>query len=126
MIRSMSDVTTLPTHGEAFLDARGGDRTLRVNWHRKASPDGMVVLSLWRDGTCVASFRMPGRDVPLLIDVLSAGVDLFPTAPRQVERPWDSPPERTWQVTPERARHVPAQAGAFDPPNADGNGRRSA
>ena len=31
--------------GRVFLDARGGDRALRVSWHHEA---GVVVLSLWR------------------------------------------------------------------------------
>ncbi|GAB3405023.1 hypothetical protein [Flindersiella endophytica] len=69
----MSDVTTLPTHGEVFLDARGGDRSLRISWHHE-SPDGVVVLSLWRSGLCVGSFRLRSREVPLLIDALARGL----------------------------------------------------
>lgn len=68
---SESTATTLPVHGEVFIDARGGDRSLRVSWHPDA---GVAVLSIWRDSVCVASLRMRARDVPVLIDVLSAGI----------------------------------------------------
>ncbi|MBM7784472.1 hypothetical protein [Tenggerimyces flavus] len=68
---SESTATTLPVHGEVFIDARGGDRSLRVSWHPDA---GVAVLSIWRDSVCVASLRMRARDVPVLIDVLSAGL----------------------------------------------------
>jgi hypothetical protein len=69
---SESTTTALPVHGEVFIDARGGDRSLRVSWH----PDsGVAVLSIWRDSVCVASLRMRARDVPVLIDVLSAGLE---------------------------------------------------
>ena len=62
----------LPSAGEVFLDARGGDRALRVSWHGEA---GVVVLSLWRDGLCAGTFRLPLEEVPDLVDVLRAGLD---------------------------------------------------
>lgn len=65
----MGDVTTLPVHGEAFLDDRGDDRALRVSWHDEAS---VVVLSLWRHEFCVGTFRLRAADVPTMIAVLSA------------------------------------------------------
>ena len=54
----------LPAHGQVFLDGRGDERSLRVSWHREVGVEGVVVLSLWRDGVCVGSFRIgsrPGR-----------------------------------------------------------------
>ncbi|MGW0231312.1 hypothetical protein ACWDWO_23645 [Actinopolymorpha singaporensis] len=69
----MSDVTPLPVHGEVFLDVRGDDRTLRVNWHPRVGAEGLVVLSLWRDDTCVGSFRLRPRDAHLLSDILAGG-----------------------------------------------------
>ncbi|GAA2757460.1 hypothetical protein [Actinopolymorpha rutila] len=72
----MSDVTPLPVHGEVFLDVRGDDRTLRVNWHPQVGSDGLVVLSLWRDDTCVGSFRLRPRDAHLLSDLLARGTQL--------------------------------------------------
>ena len=64
-------VHPLPTTGSVFVDARGGDRALRVTWHPEAE---MVVLSLWRDNVCAGSFRVAAAEVPDLITALSAGV----------------------------------------------------
>jgi hypothetical protein len=55
-----------------FIDARGGDRALRVSWHHEK---GLVVLSLWRDNMCAGSFRLAVDEVPALIDLLRAGLD---------------------------------------------------
>jgi hypothetical protein len=63
--------THLPSTGEVFLDARGGARALRVSWHTEA---GVVVLSLWRDGTCAGTFRLAIDEVPDLIDLLREGL----------------------------------------------------
>ncbi|WP_200951171.1 hypothetical protein [Nocardioides sp. Root140] len=57
--------------GSIHLDARGGDRALKVTWHHEA---GVVVLSLWRDNVCAASFRLAVDEVPDLIDALRAGL----------------------------------------------------
>jgi hypothetical protein len=64
-------VRPLPETGSIFLDARGGDRALRVSWHQEA---GMVVLSLWRDNVCSGSFRLSIDEVPALIEMLRAGL----------------------------------------------------
>ena len=61
----------LPESGSIFLDARGGDRALRVSWHHDA---GVVVLSLWRDNVCAGSFRLAVDEVPELIALLRAGL----------------------------------------------------
>jgi hypothetical protein len=55
-----------------FIDARGGDRALRVSWHHES---GLVVLSLWRDNVCAGSFRLAVDEVPALIEMLRAGLD---------------------------------------------------
>ena len=65
-------VRPLPETGSIFLDARGGDRALRVSWHEDS---GLVVLSLWRGAECTGTFRLPIEDVPTLIDALRAGLD---------------------------------------------------
>ena len=67
----MQTASHVPATGEVFLDARGGSRALRVSWHSEA---GVVVLSLWRDGTCAGTFRLAIDEVPDLIDVLRAGL----------------------------------------------------
>jgi hypothetical protein len=54
-----------------FIDARGGDRALRVTWHPEAD---VVVLSLWRDNVCAGSFRLRADDVPTLLAALTAGL----------------------------------------------------
>ena len=67
----MFAASPLPATGEVFLDARGTGRVLRVSWHTEA---GLVVLSLWKGGTCAGSFRLDIEDVPDLVDVLRAGL----------------------------------------------------
>lgn len=68
----MPEARPLPETGSIFLDARGGDRALRVSWHHEK---GLVVLSLWRENVCAGSFRMPIDDVPDLIGTLRGGLD---------------------------------------------------
>ena len=62
----------LPRTGSIHVDARGQDRALRVSWHHES---GLVVLSLWRDNVCAASFRLAVDEVPDLIEVLRTGLD---------------------------------------------------
>lgn len=68
----MHTASPLPATGEAFLDARGDRRALRVTWHHEA---GVVVLSLWRGQTCAGTFRLEVTEVPGLIEVLRRGLD---------------------------------------------------
>jgi hypothetical protein len=68
----MSAARPLPELGSIFLDARGSDRALRISWHAEAD---LVVLSLWRDNVCAASFRLSVEEVPELIAMLRAGLD---------------------------------------------------
>lgn len=68
---SVTVVRPLPETGSIFLDARGGDRALRVTWHHES---GLVVLSLWRENVCAGSFRLAIDEVPDLIDMLRAGL----------------------------------------------------
>ena len=60
-----------PKVGAVFVDARGGERGLRVSWHREAD---VVVLSLWRDNVCTSTFRLDVEDVPELIAALAKGL----------------------------------------------------
>ena len=75
----------LPRAGSIFLDTRGSGRVLRVSWHPEAD---VVVLSLWRDDTCMGSFRLALDEVPELIAALQDGVNragasaVLPMAPR--------------------------------------------
>jgi hypothetical protein len=71
----VSHVAPLPAAGEVFLDARGSGRALRVSWHRLGPVENdLVVLSLWRGGTCTATFRLPVEDVPDLVSALQEGL----------------------------------------------------
>jgi hypothetical protein len=60
-------VFALPSHRQLFADARGGDRWLRVTWHEEA---GLVVLSLWRQSTCVGTVRLDRSQVAALVSAL--------------------------------------------------------
>ena len=62
------------------MNARGGNRAMRVSWHHEA---GLVVLSLWRDNVCAGSFRLAVDEVPELIEMLRAGLDTAYTVAMQ-------------------------------------------
>ena len=68
----MTSARPLPESGSIYLDARGGERALRVSWHQES---GVVVLSLWRDNVCSGSFRLGVDEVPELIALLRSGLD---------------------------------------------------
>ena len=72
--------------GSMFLDSRGGDRALRVSWHQEAE---VVVLSLWRENVCQASFRLAIEEVPDLIALLREGLDVSFAARRGDAVPLD-------------------------------------
>ncbi|MDQ3484065.1 MAG: hypothetical protein M3445_01405 [Actinomycetota bacterium] len=66
-------MSATPEHprGEVFLDARGNGRAMRLTWHHEAD---LVVLSMWRGGTCTGTFRMAREDVNEFIDALVDGL----------------------------------------------------
>jgi hypothetical protein len=66
----MVDLVPFPRTG-VVRDARGGGRGLRVSWHHD---EGLVVLSVWRGPTCVATTRVAAEDVPDLVEVLVSGL----------------------------------------------------
>ena len=72
----MTAPRTLTSPGSIFLDSRGDGRALRVSWHQEAEPGGVVVLSLWRENVCAASFRLMVDEVPDLIALLREGLDV--------------------------------------------------
>jgi hypothetical protein len=73
----MTAARPLPELGSIHLDARGAERVLRVSWHTEQE---LVVLSLWRDNLCAATFRLAADDVEDLIGVLQAGLDVIDLA----------------------------------------------
>jgi hypothetical protein len=72
----LADVFTLPAHGEVLPDARGEGRWVRVTWHQDAD---VVVLSLWREGTCIGTARVARDDVPVMVSALVSGLAGPPT-----------------------------------------------
>ena len=61
----------MPPDAALFLDARGEARALRVRWHQE---EDVVVLSMWRGGQCVSTFRLAIDEVPDLIASLRVGL----------------------------------------------------
>ena len=73
-MRRMAQVVPLPVDYRVLRDARGGDRAMRVTWHHEAGDAGLVVLSLWHDRVCTASFRLEAANVPALVQTLVEGL----------------------------------------------------
>ncbi|MER7273359.1 hypothetical protein ABT369_02770 [Dactylosporangium sp. NPDC000244] len=74
----MGELVALPKSGDVFEDRRGGDRTMRVTGHPER---GTVVVSLWVDKICRASFQLAEDDLPRLREAL---------AEMRFERPTDA------------------------------------
>ena len=59
---ALSDTRTVAeTRSEVFVDERG--RAMRVTWHED---ENVVVVSLWRDDTCVGTFKLEAAEVSRL------------------------------------------------------------
>ena len=70
-----ADVVALPSSGEVLADVRGNGRWLRVTWHDEVD---VVVLSLWKQMSCVGALRLDRADVPALVDSLVQGLARTP------------------------------------------------
>jgi hypothetical protein len=66
----MGVVSPLPRTGTVLPDATRFGRTLRVSWHGDRS---LVVLSIWEQGTCTASFHVAANEVATLTAALLEG-----------------------------------------------------
>jgi hypothetical protein len=64
-------ILPFPGSGAVLTDVRGENRWMRVTWHDEA---GVVVLSLWRDASCVSTLRLAREDVPALVSALVNGL----------------------------------------------------
>jgi hypothetical protein len=73
---ALSQVVPFPRQGDVFFDPRP-DRALRLSWHAE---EGCAVLSLWRDGSCAGTFRLPIAEVPDFIDAMVRGLAAVATA----------------------------------------------
>jgi hypothetical protein len=56
---------------EWFEDERASERRMQVSWHPEQD---LVVLSLWSGAVCTATFRLPIKDGPRLIELLASGM----------------------------------------------------
>ncbi|WP_460367534.1 hypothetical protein [Actinocorallia lasiicapitis] len=75
----MSSATPLPRTGEVFFDARGDQRAMRLSWHPDAD---VMVLSLWNQGTCTATFRLAAAEIAGFIEALAQGLPQQPRGRR--------------------------------------------
>ena len=94
----------MPTVGGLFEDVRGDDRTMRVSCHPERD---VVVVSLWLDRICRASFRLSAGDLPRLRAALCACAQ-HPDA--------GASPDQA--APPDQASH-PGEAAEGDAPTAD-------
>ncbi len=72
---------------EVLIDARGD--ALRATWHPEART---VQLSLWRDGSCRATFPLSTDDAARLSMFLTASLAASASAPQPV-----APPTPAWR-----------------------------
>jgi hypothetical protein len=74
----MAEVLPFPRIGELFVDARGGERTMRVSHHPEKN---LVIVSIWAAGTCRATFQLRSTELLRLSDLLN-GVTVDEDLPR--------------------------------------------
>lgn len=67
----MDTVSPLPNRGTVFFDPRDDGRVLRVSHH---SDLGVFVFSLWRDDTCLGTFRLAADETPRLLQTMVASL----------------------------------------------------
>ncbi|GAA3226965.1 hypothetical protein [Actinocorallia longicatena] len=97
----MSSATPLPKTGEVFFDARGDQRAMRLSWHPDAD---VVVLSLWNQGTCVATFRLASTEITPFIEALAQGLPQQPRGRRHAPAPVTAPQD---VIPPSPAEDIP-------------------
>lgn len=76
----MAEVVPLPNPGDVFTDVRGGDRGMRISYHRDAD---VLVISLWSGRTCRATFQLAGAEasrLSALLGEMTADGESPPTA----------------------------------------------
>jgi hypothetical protein len=71
-----------------FSDHRSPTRRLHISWH---GAERIIVLSIWHENRCTASFRMPMQDAGKMIaavaDAMSRAISLPSTGTEQVQLP---------------------------------------
>jgi hypothetical protein len=84
----MDNLRRLPQRQVVLVDERGV--SLRLTWHAERD---QVVLSLWHNGTCAASFRMPVEEAPQVAGFLMAAIGDWATG---VARPAETARPQPW------------------------------
>jgi len=64
-------VIPLPRHGQWAWDLRGHGRGVRVSTH---ADEGLLNVSLWREGICVGTAQLLPADVAKLVSGLTEGL----------------------------------------------------
>ena len=88
----MDNLRRLPQRQAVLVDERGV--SLRLTWHAERD---QVVLSLWHDGVCAASFRLPVEESPQVAGFLMAAIGDWatgttrPAAGAERPQPWSRP-----------------------------------
>ena len=59
----------MPSRGDVVVGRDRAGRVLRVSAHPE---HGRVVLSIWQEGSCIATVRLAPGDIPELVRVLTA------------------------------------------------------
>ena len=65
------EVIPLPPGGDVLADVRNPDRALVATWH---FDQGLLVLSVWRENTCVATARLTPEEASRLAAVIVDGL----------------------------------------------------
>jgi hypothetical protein len=76
-----ADPIPLTRHSRTFYESQRPGHSARVTWHPGF---GCFVLSLWHDGACAASFRLPASAVADFVDAFV--VDGDPVSRQQAHR----------------------------------------
>jgi len=96
----MEPVSPLPTQGAVFFDPRDEGRSLRVSFHDAL---GVFVLSLWKDNTCLGTFRLPADEAPRLIHSMVSALIGGDVAMGNIEPPSG---DRSSSVIPEALQRL--------------------
>ena len=100
-------VIPLPRHGQWAWDLRGQGRGVRVSAH---ADEGLLNVSLWREGACVGTAQLLPVDVAKLVSGLSEGLaEIASQRPLHVVDP--NGPERIQELE-QRLADVEARVAA--------------
>ena len=99
-----------------FSDQRSPSRRLHVSWHEA---ERLIVLSIWHEDRCTASFRMPVQDAGRVIATIADAMSRALSVPsREIERIqplwWQAALKHVQTLLRHRVsrgRHLPSDGG---------------